>query len=166
MRTLLAIIVVVLVVGCGKNRPAPGTWPARVIGHEGFSEEQWASIKGAVDYLNTGAGKKLVYQEGETGGDYPITFKFVENSADHSSRAGLAIFDDESCTIEVSSVVFLTANADTLVPVINHELGHCAGLEHDPQAGQVMYRSATTLKAYTPDSLGRFFNEVVINVGL
>lgn len=166
MRALLAVFVIVLVAGCGKNRPAPGSWPAQIVGHEGFTDNQWSDIKGAVDYLNTGSGKKLVFQEGETGGNYPITFKYVENSADHTSRAGLAIFDDESCTIEVSSVVFAIANHETLIPVINHELGHCAGLEHDPQQGQVMYRSATSLKAYSSDSLGRFFQEVLINVGM
>jgi len=165
MRVWLSLIVVVLVVGCGKNRPAPGTWPAQIVSHDGFSEAQWKEIRSAVDYLNTGAGKTVVFQEDQTGGNYPIHFRFVDNSGDHATRAGLAIYDDETCTIEVSSIVFLTSNRDTLVPVINHELGHCAGLDHDPKLGEVMYRSATNFKSYTPDSFQRFFQTVLMNVG-
>ncbi len=166
MRLWVSLVVVVLVVGCGKNRPMPGTWPAQITSHTGFTDEQWNKIQGAVDYMNTGAGKKLIYDEGEQGGIYPIYFKLVENGTDHATRAGLAIFDSETCTIEVSTLVFMAGNQDTLIPVINHELGHCAGLEHDPQVGQIMYQSATNLKAYTRDAFSKFFTRVEQNIGM
>lgn len=165
MRYTWLFIVCALVVGCGKNRPIPGGWPAYIAGHEGFSEEQWSEVLAGVAYLNNGCKDELVHPEG-SGSGYPLHFKLVETEEDKKRRAGLAIVEEEQCTIEISKVVFSEQHARVRIPVIIHELGHCAGLDHETDSGAVMYRTTAALDSYSAGALDHFFHTVRQSLGL
>lgn len=165
MRYAWLFIVCALVVGCGKNRPAPGMWPAYVAGHEGFSDQQWKEVREGIDFLNKGCAEDLIHPDGTASG-YPIIFRLVEAEENKKRRAGLAIVEEERCTIEISKVVFSDQHSRVRISVVIHELGHCAGLDHETDAGAVMYRTTANLDSYTPTALDHFFHSVRQNLGL
>lgn len=109
---------------------------------------------------------RTVVEPAALSNSYPITITVRDPWAEAPSRAGYATVEDDKCTIEISRVVFEADKVDYRKPVIWHELGHCAGLSHDPKEGEVMYRSSSELKNYTADALTRFYQEVLSSIGM
>ena len=56
--------------------------------------------------------------------------------------------------------------ADDLESVLWHELGHCAGLVHVPQTGEIMYAYTNAFSTYSSDALSRFFTAITSSAGL
>ena len=165
MRNLWIVAVVLVVVGCGKNRPAEGVWPAKLAGTENFSEDQWKSVLNAVTYLNEGAGK-LIVDPNAPEDNYPIYFRLVAPTDATKQRAGLATVESDRCTIEISNVVYEPTHKEVLIPVVTHEIGHCAGLGHDPASGEIMYKTTGDMKIYSESALDRFFSSVLLSTGI
>ena len=169
MRKLLWLAAAVVLTSCGRNGSLRLSWPTTIGGLEGFSDTQREAVMGAISQLNVKIKRTMVSpaglqtQESEEGS--PIYFRFAENIPEQKKViAGRATVDGEKCVIQISSVV--ANNNELLVPVIWHELGHCAGLDHDPKSGEVMYSSTVSMKNYNEATLGRFFDRVLEASGL
>lgn len=164
MRYSWLVLVCVLFVGCGKNRPAPGAWPATVVSQSNFSEEQWKDVTNAIEFLNEGANSNLVSLDTSAEG-YPIHFKLVPISTENRKRAGYAIVSSDECTIELTETIFRSNNKDLIIPVVDHELGHCAGLDHTSGEGDIMSPTAVKLNEYSSEAIDRFFTSIRASVG-
>ncbi len=164
MRYLWLLVVVVVVSGCGNNRPSPGQWPAAVVSVENFSPDQTATLNAALKEMNIHVHRTIVQPEGTTAG-YPIRIKLREPWPEAPDRAGYATVESDRCTIELSNVIYKNADTDYIKPVVWHEMGHCAGLQHVATQGEIMYPSSNKLAAYTQDQISRFYSEVLSSIG-
>lgn len=171
MRKLFWFAVLVVLTSCGKNGAPHLSWPATIGGLEGFSDTQRAAVMSAISQLNLKIKRTMVSpaglqtQSGTSSGGSPIYFRFADSIPEQKNViAGRATVDGEKCVVQISSVV--ADNNELLVPVVWHELGHCAGLDHDPKVGEVMYASTGSMKNYDAATLGRYFAHVLEASGL
>lgn len=152
--------------GCGKKSHYL-QWPATLGGMEGFSESQKTHVLDAISELNGKIRRTFVSPTGLQSSNQgsPIYIKFEENIPERTNViAGRATVDGEKCVIQISSVV--ASNPDLLEPVLWHELGHCAGLDHDPKEGEIMYKTTRSMKSYDEGAQSRFFTNVLEASGL
>ncbi len=170
MRKLLWLAAAVVLASCGRNGSLRLSWPATIGGLEGFSDTQRTAVMSAIAQLNVKIKRTMISPAGlpasrESSEGSPIYFRFADNIPEQKKViAGRATVDGEKCVVQISSVV--ADNNELLVPVIWHELGHCAGLDHDPKAGEVMYASTVSMKNYDEATLSRFFSHVLEASGL
>lgn len=160
------LIVAFVVVGCGKFRQPSLDWPATVVAVENFSSQEEGIVLDAIDGLNTKAGRAILT---DSPGGSPITIRWSKNIPQMANRgevhvAGRATITSDDCTIEISSIV--THSSEKLIPVLWHEVGHCAGLVHDVADGEIMSTFTSPLDHYSPEALGRFFQSIVKSAGL
>jgi hypothetical protein len=167
MRKLLFIVACFLLTGCGKNRHSYLKWPTALASLEGFSDNQREHVMDAIAQLNVKVRRTLITPSGLNTQDSgsPIFIRFEENIPERTNViAGRATVDDEKCVVQISSVV--ADDISLLVPVLWHELGHCAGLDHDPKQGELMYKTTYAMKSYDDAKIERFFAHVLEASGL
>lgn len=164
MRKWYFAAVAFLVISCGKNGPLEKPWPAFVAGHQNFSDSDWEQVVNALNYLNRGTSQTLVSLEPLADG-FPIHFKKVPAPQENRKRAGLAIVSSVECVVELSDNIFQSLFRDYVIPVVDHEIGHCAGLDHTDTTGDIMSPSTRRLSEYSADSLQFFFSSVKIKLG-
>lgn len=169
MRKLVWIAALFLFVGCGKKGHSYLTWPATLGSLEGFSDSQKEHVLGAISELNGKIRRTIVsptaLQSSGTEEGSPIYIKFADRIPERTNViAGRATVDGEKCVILISSVV--ADNKELLEPVLWHELGHCAGLDHDPLEGEIMYKTTGPMKNYDEATQSRFFAKVLEASGL
>lgn len=151
-RIFVWLTVLILSSGCGKNQPAP--WPA-AIKFTGITENEKESIKKTLDTFSQTLGSEAFYFD-DRPTQFQITITKAVPTSESSNRAGLATYNDKTCLVELSSLVFTDSYENYLEPVLWHELGHCSGMNHDPNVGEIMYRLASTLDYYSQNSIQRF----------
>jgi len=167
MRKLVWIAALFLFIGCGKKGHSYLTWPTTLGSMEGFSDSQKEHLLDAISALNGKMSRTVVsptaLQSSDAGS--PIYIKFADSIPERTNViAGRATVDDEKCVIQISSVV--ADNYELLEPVLWHELGHCAGLDHDPLEGEIMYKTTRAMKNYDEAKQSRFFAKVLEASGL
>ncbi len=162
---LAALSVMWLVTGCGNYRQFNKPWPATVSGMNGFSDEQKSTVRAALLEMNTDAKSSIIDVDGSKD-HFPITIKLREPWPEAPTRAGYATMDSDGCLVEISTDVFRDSKEDYIRPVIWHELGHCAGLQHDPAEGEVMYKVSEPIKYYSASAFTRFWGTIMRAAGL
>jgi hypothetical protein len=163
MRYLWLVAVVVVVSACGNNRPQTGPWPAAVVSTEHFSAAESQTLITALDEMNIAVHRTIVQPDSATSG-YPITIVLRGPWDEAPDRAGYATVESDKCTIELSNVIFAEGKKDYIKPVVWHEMGHCAGLQHDPTQGEIMYKASNRLSDYTQASISRFYVNVLSSI--
>ena len=158
-------LLVLLTTACGKLPEHNLKWPARLAGLENFSSAEEERVLLAIEDLNARAGKVLIDPEAEGS---PITIRWANEipklATGDSHVAGRATIYSNRCTIDLSSLI--TSSKERIVPVVWHELGHCAGLSHDASEGEVMYSSTEPLSTYDLSALRRFLSSLLQASGL
>lgn len=151
----ILLIVALLVVGCGnKEKTAP--WPA-MVRFDGLSQSEIDLVKKSLTSFSHSFGSNVFFFE-EQNSQFQITIGKLEESEESTSKAGLATYNGVFCKVELNQLVFESGFGSYLEPVVWHELGHCAGMEHDPKAGELMYYLASPKNLYSTDALSRFWN--------
>lgn len=154
MRYLAALFVVFLVTGCGNYRHQYLNWPARLVTLSDFSANEEKMVRGAIDEFNQRSGRNLIVSS-DTETDSEIIVSWASEIPRNATEvAGRATIEVDKCTVQISSVV--SSDEDFLKPVLWHELGHCAGLEHDEHENEIMYKTATYFSKFTEEALVRF----------
>jgi hypothetical protein len=128
---------------------------------DGFSNEQRQAILQALQDLNTSAGRTIIRIEEGRQENYPVSFHLAAPTPETENRAGEATVASDSCSIEISSRVFDPTYVSTLQAVVWHELGHCAGLLHVPDPGEIMYRITNGFSTYQAAALDRFYRAIL-----
>ena len=143
-----------LTVGCGKNR----TYSLH--GLENLpSDENREWVLDAASEMNKQTKRNFVEPNG-TG--YPVTVTVVNNAP--PNRMGHAIAAIDGCKIELTSSIL--DDKDRVKAVMIHELGHCAGLEHSPVDGDVMYAYTVGWSNYSQDSVQSFAHRLLGSVAV
>lgn len=162
MRNLLLLIFCILLVACGKERH----WPAEISSCSGCSQEEIGSVSSYVSDLNSKSGSNLVSMSNkESKTQFSITVRFVEGveiqeSGDSkNTRAGLATVYVDHCDVQLSKDLHKQENSQYFKAVLWHEMGHCAGLEHDNNEEEIMFAVTKKFPAYTDDAITRFINK-------
>lgn len=159
--TLTAVCVCML--GCAKLRSGR-PWPAQISSITGFEDSERNQVIESLRSLNVVAGRTAVEVDSPVRG-FSIAIEKRLPPEDKPYRAGLATFDDSHCTIEISPRV-LTQYKDYLSSVLWHEIGHCGGLDHNDEKGELMYHTSDRFERYSTDSLTRFFTALFSRVPL
>lgn len=166
--TFLAVSFVFL--GCAQQRQSSQNlnWPASLATVSGFSSQEEDRVVKAVEQLNLKVHRTLVLpssltSDGTSSSQGRIHIQWVKEIP-KTTIAGRATIKGTTCFIELTEQV--ASSDDYIIPVLWHEIGHCAGLKHTTDATDVMYRTSTTLSSYSQDSFRRFFNQIVGATGL
>lgn len=147
-------------VGCGTRQ-----WPATITSMQGFSPTQMQQIQSAISDLNSTGKRPLITTEAGPR-TYPISVSLVDPTQATENRAGCATVSGSQCVVQLSSLLFEDEYADDLESVVWHELGHCAGLVHVPQQGEVMFAYTIPFSTYSSDALSRFLTSITSSAGL
>jgi len=164
-KRLASLTVVFLVVGCGKVQPAWQGKPASVASMEGFSETEKTRILDAIASFNEHIGKTAI-ETTFTEGTAPVFMQKVQAPAENPLRAGYAILESDQCTIQFSTMLFTKERESYLEPVVWHEFGHCAGLEHTATQGDIMSPESERMNQYPTAAIENFFSTIRGAIGL
>jgi hypothetical protein len=135
---------------------------------QSFSEVDQGSVRAAIEELNQGVGRTLIALDSKEASS-PISIELVESISPRQESplssgtrvAGRATQLDSGCEILISKFVLESPSRDLLRSVLWHELGHCAGLEHVHEEGEIMYRSSVSFRNYSKSSLEKFFADLI-----
>ncbi|MBI4404712.1 MAG: matrixin family metalloprotease [Deltaproteobacteria bacterium] len=99
------------------------------------------------------------------GDSFPITFGILSESPQNPMRVGLATRDECGCTIQLSEKIF-NPSKQLFKSVTFHELGHCAGLNHSSQTGDIMFPVAYPFHSYTAPAFDKFLDDLSMIAGV
>lgn len=161
------LLVAPFVTACGNLSNSSTGWPAQLVAVEGGSTEATRLIREDLDALAAAAGHQL-FLDGEPDGSAPVlkvTFRRVPDWADAPRRAGYATMQGDTCLVELAERLFKTHQSFRKT-VVWHELGHCAGLDHDTDDGEVMSATTSVFTSYDGEAIERFLNAFEVSAGL
>ena len=151
-------LVVTFVSGCGAKH---ANWPAKMVALNNFDATNEQIVVDSLHRLNAKDEKPLLLVDGETSPDaFPVTIEMHAPWPNEPLTAGITYREEESCRIALSTELFKSVRQDYVDSVIWHEVGHCAGLSHDPKEGSVMYATARPFKLFKETALKEFFGEL------
>jgi hypothetical protein len=159
MRILWLVGVCLLVSGCGNFQSGHAPWPASLQSIVQFSSTTEGELKDAIADLN-GRLMSPLMSTTEDSANYQVTIQLTDPWPDAPLRVGFATVGTDHCLVQLSRKIFEDGMQDYIKPVVWHEIGHCTGLVHVPQQGEVMYMSSVGLQNYTQEALDRFFNSI------
>lgn len=169
---LLMVTVVILVSGCGNIGHSYVQWPVDLSQVSNFSDSQKQLVMDVIDQFNNGTNQTLITTSNtqavssiqildeQSIGQVPSSLSDVASGL--ATIAGQAAIQTNLCTVKILDMV--AQNDDLLKSVLLHELGHCAGLVHVPEQGEVMYKEATPFSQITQDAIERFFAQITASV--
>lgn len=164
MKRIFYIAIAFLAASCAKFRH-DDSWPARIVSYEGFSDAQKSEMRTFAANMNSRAGRTLLLEGGEEGEGLPITFKIVTPPTTDAKRAGLSTLYEDECVIQISAFMFKEDKNDYRESVFEHEIGHCAKLQHIPKKGCVMSETTTSWKSYSEQCLKDFYASFFAAIG-
>ena len=165
MRVVLLVLVTFFVAACGQYAER-SPWPAQIASMEGMTDTEKAEVRKAVESLNSLFGGQVLSFSPESETNYTISMKKSEPPTDNAQRAGYATVGIANCSVDLSAVLFREGMKEYIRPVVFHELGHCAGLEHSPDENDVMYKTTNKDGFYTEEAIERFLAAFRASAGL
>jgi len=159
------LIVLFLSSACGLERHPEWQWPARIAKIEGFSEQQLQELGLTIDELNTEAGQPVIIRENDPLA-YPITLRIVSSTPESPKRVGYAVLRETHCEIEIDERAFELSDGNFLKSIVWHELGHCAGLDHNNDQFSVMYFTTAPFETYSNEALDSFVGDFINSAGI
>ncbi len=179
----IQILAISLLSACGANQPL--TWPAQIPSIEGIEGDSLTWVQDKIVDLNTeigspvltvgpGSGSPIYIRKVEDFGNVAgfthlgdlhldqnefayIRVPGVRGTLGTSRIAGRATLTSQQCTIELASFLMKPESKDLLHPVLWHEIGHCAGLPHVSEEGEMMSPLTLPISRYSSEHLTRFF---------
>ncbi len=159
-RILIVTVVIFINIGCAKFRL---NWPISLKAVSGFNDNEKEKIYEWLEEINQYSNSILIdFSESHDGSSLYISKK--EDIPKFATRvAGRATLEYQKCTIEILSLV--SNDDDLFKTILWHELGHCAGLEHVPERGEIMYKEAIPFSNLSKEAVERFLNQFILSVG-
>ena len=165
LRTML--LVAPFVTACGNLSNSSTGWPARLVAVDGGSADATDALRSDLADLVEAAGRELLF-EGDVQESRPvlkITIRRVADWKDAPRRAGYATLEGDSCLVELADRLFGT-HREVRKTVVWHEIGHCAGLDHDDRDGEIMSATSSTFASYEPAVIAEFVDAFERSSGL
>ncbi len=154
LKRLACLGILLLVAACGKNPQERAPWPASIT-LNGLTQSEINSVSETLTGFTSTLGSAVFYFDNRPA-QFQITITKFSSSTDSSSKAGLATYDESFCKVELNELVFNARFSSYLEPVLWHELGHCAGMEHNSSSGEIMYFLASPKDSYAEAAITRF----------
>lgn len=106
--------------------------------------------------MNASNDKPLVVLEGTPA---PTTYliHIQRHEAWPDLTAGMTQKGAETCSVDISTELFKSDRESYMDSVVWHELGHCAGLNHNPNKGTMMYAIAKPFSTLATSAVKDFF---------
>lgn len=148
------LIIFLLLTSCAKK---PG-WPASVT----FQSLDSSQTETALNYLKSLSEetKMELFNFNKVEGNFKIIIT-KKSFNQNENYLGLATVTEVGCLVQLNEIIFLNSDfKDYFKPVLYHELGHCAGMIHDPKEGEIMFHVGSPESFYTQDAFNRFFNQL------
>lgn len=149
------IIFLLLLPSCAKKI----TWPASV-NLQGLNDLEAQGVINTLKDLSQSSKKELFYFDGDKSDSLKIVITKMDY-AHNSTHLGQATPTGATCLIQLNEVVFQDSYGSFFVPVLYHEVGHCAGMGHDPKEGEIMYHVGAPKDYYADAAYQRFFDQLV-----
>lgn len=178
--------VILLLSACDNLGQLTLNFPAHVESIDGFSTDQEKLVTQRIQELVTEVGAPFVSLPGETPTGSAISISLVPKLSSTSQTgiveaggavdyamvpegigtiqmrsdmtiAGRATRKDHRCEIQIAAFV-LDYVDDLLKPVLWHELGHCAGLNHESQTYQIMSAITYPMTYYSQSTVSHFIS--------
>lgn len=144
--------------GCGAKPPS---WPAKMVAMNHFDDANSKVVLESLRRLNARDDKALILIDGEDSPNaLPLTLEQHDPWPNEPLTAGITYREDRTCRIALSTELFKQIREDYVDSVIWHEVGHCAGLKHDPKDGSIMYATARPFRLFKESAIQDFFGEV------
>ena len=162
------VLVAPFVTACGNLSNSSTGWPAQLVAVDAGGDDGEALVRSDLRDLAT-AAKKELFQDGEPTGSsavLKVTIRRVPDWVDAPRRAGYATMEGDTCLVELAERLFASRHAAYRKTVVWHELGHCAGLEHDREEDEVMSPTTTSFDTYDETAIERFVAEFEKSAGL
>jgi len=148
------LLVIFLACACGKTNKDHAPWPA-TISFSALKDSERMALTDTLKGFSKSLGTDVFFFD-ERPSHFQIVISLLSAEDKNSSKAGLATYDGTFCKVELNESVFSESYRSYLEPVLWHELGHCAGMDHDPKLGELMYYLASPKNFYTVDAISRF----------
>lgn len=161
IQLILLMFIIIFLNGCGDLGATYKEWPASIHNFVNLSQTDIDSLSTSISDLNSGVGEEILRIGGPILTGYPIVISKVSSFPGFPNRIGFAIQRADHCAIEIKASVF--SDASLLRTTLWHELGHCAGLPHVSQSGEIM--SPSIGGSYSGAVLDRFFESLLISIG-
>lgn len=155
----LGWFLLVLVTGCGQTMTNRAPWPATVH-FKNLGSEESAAISTSLKKLSGKVGTDMFFFD-DSKNQFQITITVMNSESSGNSKAGLATYDQEFCNVEINDLVFTESYKSYFEPVLWHEIGHCSGLSHDKNSGEIMYYLASPEDEYTEEAFKNFFSNLL-----
>lgn len=161
------VLVAPFVTACGNLSNSSTGWPAQLVAVEAGGDDDEALLRSDLHELATAAKKELFLDGAPMGSAavLKVTIRRVPDWADAPRRAGYATMEGDTCLVELAERLFVSRHAYRKT-VVWHELGHCAGMEHDTEEGEVMSPTTSSFDTYDETTLERFVAEFEKSAGL
>lgn len=153
-KDLAFLLMVFLACACGKTNKDHAPWPA-TISFAALKESEQVAVTDTLKGFSKSLGTDVFFFD-NTPSHFQIVISLLSTEDKNSSKAGLATYNGTFCKVELNESVFSASYSSYLEPVLWHELGHCAGMDHDPKLGELMYYLASPKSFYSVDAISRF----------
>lgn len=151
-----ALILALLLSGCGQINGQNG------IGiYIKMPTEQYVSTAHALTQLQI-QSKNMQIQFGTEDNHYMVVEYAPNAELDNLFQAyilGVAWIYEEPCRIQMAERSYFYGQ-EWVNSVLWHEIGHCLGMEHHPNSGDIMYKYAKPLNKYSEENIQEFFRRL------
>lgn len=164
LKRYFVLVLLVLVSACGQKSEEKSPWPASVHFENLSDSEQSQAVESLKQMSNT-LGVELFSFESRPG-QFQLTITRMAPAGENTSKAGLATYNGTFCKVELNELVLQTSYSSYFEPVLWHEIGHCSGMEHVQNSGEIMFPYASPKSFYSESAISSFFDSLLKHTSL
>ena len=159
LHKIVGFFLLITLAGCGLKGPDKSPWPASVHFAQ-LSETETESITASLKTLSKEVGTDLFYFD-DRPNQFQITVTKMGATDISNSKAGLATYNETYCKVQLNEIVLDDSYSFYLKSVLWHEIGHCSGMSHNTNSGEIMYYIASPFESYTAEAFSNFFQSIL-----
>ena len=145
-------IIFLVAIGCSENRSY------RLEGIASLDAQTRSVLADSVFQINARTLRPIVGEKGA----YPVVIEWASELG--AARVGHVVVTASSCHITLKNS--LIGNPNLLKSVFVHEFGHCAGLQHEVNSGEIMSPDAVPWSNYSEAALNHFVHRLLWNAAI
>jgi hypothetical protein len=159
LKRYFILILLVLVSACGQKSEEKSPWPASVH-FENLSDSERSLAVESLKQMSNTLGVELFSFENRPA-QFQLTITRMAPYGENASRVGLATYTGTFCKVELNEIILQNSYSSYFDPVLWHEIGHCSGMEHVKNSGEIMFPSASPKSFYSESAISSFFDSLL-----